>query len=191
MNRRVTVLLAAALMAGCNTSGRGAATTTTTASAPTTTSVTPSPSSTAAAASTAAALPDTSGDDLARVVAALDDLLGRAYTQPDLAFLDNIYLPDVPARRDVEAQLRYLIDNGLHYDDAGSQIRDITIVDRSVQGLAVIDATTSHGPQVIKDAAGKVVKTGIGWTPRRERYGLQLGPDGRWRIRDNNILGPA
>lgn len=191
MNRAVAILVAVILAAGCRSTARPDATTTSPVPMSTTASVTTSPPTSAVPATTATTTPDTTGDDLPRVLAALDALLGRAYAQPNLDILDSIYVADAAQRKDVETQLRYLIDNGLHYEDDGSQIRDITVVDRSIQGLAVVEAVTSHGPQVIKDAAGTVVKTGVGWTPRRERYGLQVGPDGRWRIRDNSIMGPA
>ena len=191
MNRAVAIAMAIALVTGCRSTSQPDATTTRPAPADTTGSVTTSPSTSAAPGSTATTTPDTTGDDLPRVLAALDALLGKAYAQPDLAILDSIYVADAPQRKDVETQLRYLIDNRLHYEDEGSQIRDITVIDRSIQGLAVVEAVTSHGPQVIKDATGTVVKTGVGWAPRRERYGLQLGTDGRWRIRDNSIIGPA
>jgi hypothetical protein len=191
VKRALAIAMAVALLAGCRSTSRPDATTTGIAPSNSTGSVTTSPSTSAAPASTATPALDTTGDDLPRVLAALDALLGRAYAQPDLAILDSIYVAEAAQRKDVETQLRYLIDNRFHYDDEGSTIRDITVVDRSIQGLAVLEAVTSHGPQVIKDAAGNVVKTGAGWAPRRERYGLQLGTDGRWRIRDNSVMGPA
>jgi len=191
VNRAVAILAGIVFVAGCRSTRQPDTTTARPVPSSTTAGVTTSPSTSAVPASTTTSTPGTTGDDLPRVLSALDALLGKAYAQPDLALLDSIYVADAAQRKDVETQLRYLIDNRLHYEDDGSQIRDVTVIDRSIQGLAVVEAVTSHGPQVIKDATGTVVKTGVGWTPRRERYGLQLGTDGRWRIRDNSIMGPA
>jgi len=47
------------------------------------------------------------------------------------------------------------------------------------------NATTTTTPE------GQVVETDDGWAPRRERYGLSRGSNGRWRIRDAYIVEPA
>lgn len=136
-------------------------------------------------------LPDTTGTDFSVVVRNLDLLLNLAYERVDLSLLDLIYTPDAENRKTAEEQLRYLLANGWHYDGADrSKVTDIT-AQTPLGGVAIVDLTSSKGPQVVKDAGGQVVKTGEGWTPRRERYGLFRGVDGRWRIRDSSLLGPA
>lgn len=140
---------------------------------------------------TTTAIPNTTGTDLVTVMQNLSLLLNLAGERVDLSLLDVIYTPDAEQRKTLEKQLRYLLDNGLHYDDSQrSTVTDIT-VETPLDGVAVINLTSSQGTQVLKDATGNVVKTGEGWAPRRERYGLFRGTDGRWRIRDASLLGPA
>lgn len=141
---------------------------------------------------TTMAMPDTTGTDLVKVMRNLDQLLNLAFERADMGLLDLIHTPEADERKVTEQQLRYLLDNGLHYDPESepSTITDIT-VQTPVEGEAIVDLTSSLKSQVVKDASGQVVQTGEGWTPRRERYGLFRGSDGRWRIRDTNVLGPA
>lgn len=140
---------------------------------------------------TTSPLPNTTGTDLVSVMQNLSLLLNLASERVDLGLLDVIYTPDAEQRKTLEKQLRYLLDNGLHYDDGErSKVTDIT-VETPLDGVAVINLTSSQGTQLLKDSNGKVVKTGEGWMPRRERYGLFRGADGRWRIRDASLLGPA
>jgi hypothetical protein len=144
-----------------------------------------------ATTTTTVAIPNTAGTDLVVVMQNLSLLLNLASERVDLSLLDVIYTPDAAQRATLEKQLRYLLDNGWHYDDSErSKVSDIT-VQTPLAGVAVIDLISSQGTQVLKDASGKVVKTGEGWSPRRERYGLFRGDDGRWRIRDASLLGPA
>jgi len=187
----VTLLLALGLMFAVATGCRG---TPTAAPPPVTEPDTTSPSTTLPrqTTTTTLAMPDTTGTDLVKVMRNLDEMLNLAFERVDLGLLDLIYTPDADERKVSEEQLRYLLENGLHYDPdlKPSTITDIT-VQTPLEGVAIIDLTSSLEAQVVKDASGQVVKTGEGWTPRRERYGLIRGGDGRWRIRDSSVLGPA
>lgn len=141
---------------------------------------------------TTTAIPDTTGADFAKVMQNLDLLLSMASERVDLSLLDLIYTPDAEQRVIVEKQLRYLRDNGLRYSSEGerSKVYDVT-AKTPLDGVAVVDLTSSLSTQVLVDASGQVIQTGEGWAPRRERYGLFRGQDGRWRIRDYSALGPA
>lgn len=144
-----------------------------------------------ATTTTVAALPDTTGTDLVKVMQNLKLLLGVAYERVDLSLLDMIYTPDAEQRKEAEKQLRFLLDNGWHYaESSDSVVKDIS-VKTPLDGVAVVDLVSAEGAQVVKDSSGQVAKTGEGWSPRHERYGLFRGGDGRWRIRDASLLGPA
>ena len=144
------------------------------------------------ATTTTMAIPDTTGTDLVNVVQNLDLTLSLAYERTDLSLLDIVYLPDSPSRKVIEQQLRTLQEKGLHYAEGPERpkLTDFT-VQTPEEGVAIVEVTSSRGRQVVQDAAGQVVQTNDGWAPRRERYGLVRGSDGRWRIRDAYIVGPA
>ncbi len=189
----VGLSLAAAAATGCSSSlpydQRSTAVppeSTVTTASPETTIVQPK------ATTTTLAVPDTTGTDLVKVVQNLGLMLDLAYERTDLSLLDVIYIPDSPSRKVIEQQLRTLREKGLHYAEGRERPK---LTDFTVQtpegGVAIVEVTSSRGRVVVEDAEGQVIETSDGWAPRRERYGLSRGSDGRWRIRDAYIVGPA
>lgn len=192
--RPLVTAAAVLLLAACNSSQDRPTTMTMpgpTSSAPTTAAL---PTTTAAppTATTLSSVPV--GENLDAVVRALSARVTQLARKPDLAALDGIYDAEANVRPKVESFVRNLIACGCRYDDEGTVIVSTSIVSRAASNVALVEVITRHGPQRVVDADGKVVETGAGWEPRREHWQLirpVREPDQPWRIRAEQVVGPA
>ena len=182
------------LLAACNGSQDKPTTTSVpdpTSSAPTTAAL---PTSTAAPPTATTLSPLPVGEDLDAVVRALSTRVTQLARRPELAALDGIYDPEANVRPKVEAFVRNLIACGCRYDDEGTVIVSTSIVSRAASNVALVEVVTRHGPQRVVDGTGKVVEEGKGWEPRREHWQLTRPvrePDQPWKIRSEQVIGPA
>lgn len=179
----VTAVLAGA---GCSDDGDDGASDSTTTTKATTDSTT---TTTADVATTTAApdqVPDpaTRGEDFDKVFREILRFETWVFEHPDMKQLDVIYTGEANIRPKVQGFLQNLVDKGWRYDDEGPVVHSVAVERRIDPVNVLLKVETSHGPQRVVDAGGKLVEQSAGWPRRREQYLLKQGDDGRWRIQN-------
>lgn len=188
-SRRLAAALAiTALLAGARCSGDGgdgaADSTTTTTAVPNGRTTTTAGVTTTTAPSEQVPDPATRGEDFDKVFREILGFETWVFEHPDMKQLDVIYTGDANIRPKVQGFLQNLVDKGWRYDDEGPVVHSVA-VERRIDPLNVLlKVETSHGPQRVVGADGKLVEESAGWPRRREQYLLKQGDDGRWRIQN-------
>jgi hypothetical protein len=101
---------------------------------------------------------------------------------PDPRWLARIYEPSCKCYGGEVRLLNVLDRRGWRYDDQGERLLNVELLQRTAPDLVAIEVTDRHGPQVIVNESGEVVRRGAGWPPERRVIGLHRGGDGRWRV---------
>ena len=186
--RLASALAVAAVLAGAGCSGDGDdgasdSTTTTKATTDSTTTTTADVATTTAAPDQ---VPDpaTRGEDFDKVFREILRFETWVFEHPDMKQLDVIYTGEANIRPKVQGFLQNLVDKGWRYDDEGPVVHSVAVERRIDPVNVLLKVETSHGPQRVVDAGGKLVEQSAGWPRRREQYLLKQGDDGRWRIQN-------
>lgn len=178
----ITAVLAGA---GCSDDDDGASETTTTTRVTTaSTTTTVADVTTTAAGSDQVPDPATRGEDFDKVFREILGFETWVFEHPDPKQLDLIYTGEANIRPKVQGFLQNLVDKGWRYDDEGPVVHSVAIERRIDPVNVLLKVETSHGPQRVVDAGGKLVEESAGWSRRREQYLLKQGDDGRWRIQN-------
>lgn len=136
----------------------------------------------------------TTGEDfetIAKEIVAYRIWLGE---NPDPNLLGNIYLAECPCYEPVHKALVNLSTAGERFDDAGAEVVNVELMDRlGPDAVRLIVIQKSNGLARVVNAKGEAVEEGTGRVPPPEadRYYLKRGSDGRWRVSDVFVLGPA
>lgn len=128
--------------------------------------------------------PATRGEDFDKVFREILSFETWVFEHPDMKQLDLIYTGEANIRPKVQGFLQNLVDKGWRYDDEGPVVHSVTVERRIDPVNVLLKVETSHGPQRVVDAGGKLVEESAGWPRRREQYLLKQGDDGRWRIQN-------
>jgi hypothetical protein len=185
--RLASALIVTAVLAGAGCSGDGSDGA---SDSTTPTKVTTDPRSTTTSDVTTTAAPDqvpdpaTRGEDFDKVFREILSFETWVFEHPDIKRLDVIYTGEANIRPKVQGFLQNLVDKGWRYDDEGPVVHSVTVQRRIDPVNVLLKVETSHGPQRVVDAGGKLVEESAGWPRRREQYLLKQGDDGRWRIQN-------
>jgi hypothetical protein len=185
--RLASALIVTAVLAGAGCSGDGSDGA---SDSTTPTKVTTDPRSTTTSDVTTTAAPDqvpdpaTRGEDFDKVFREILSFETWVFEHPDIKRLDVIYTGEANIRPKVQGFLQNLVDKGWRYDDEGPVVHSVTVERRIDPVNVLLKVETSHGPQRVVDAGGKLVEESAGWPRRREQYLLKQGDDGRWRIQN-------
>jgi hypothetical protein len=123
------------------------------------------------------------GNDFEAIWRSIEDYrvwLGR---NPQPHLLKRIYHPDCPCYPKGIGVLQRLASRGLHYDDEGTRVVSVELADRPARHIALLRVVDQHGPQIIVNEAGTVVRRGDGWAPTRWIFTLNKDENGYWRLR--------
>jgi hypothetical protein len=143
-------------------------------------SPTPSPSPSVAVVPT----PQLTGENFDAIVRAMEGFRAWLYEHPDPSLLAVVYDPDCWCYRPEFNYLKRLKSDGWRFDDEGTVILSVDVLDRPQADMVVLAVTNRHGPERVVNAAGKVVQRGDGWPKATTKLTFKRGSDGRWRLFD-------
>ena len=185
--RLASALIVTAVLAGAGCSGdggEGASDSTTNTKVTTHSTSTTATDVTTTTAVSEVPDPATRGEDFDKVFREILSFETWVFEHPDMKQLDVIYTGEANIRPKVQGFLQNLVDKGWRYDDEGPVVHSVTVQRRIDPVNVLLKVETSHGPQRVVDAGGKLVEQSAGWPRRREQYLLKQGDDGRWRIQN-------
>jgi hypothetical protein len=123
------------------------------------------------------------GNDFEAIWRSIESFRVWLARHPQASLLNRIYERDCPCYPKGRRLLKRLVDKGWHYDDAGTEVISVNLVDRPAVGTVLLRVVDEHGSQIVVDDQGNIVRRGTGWEPTRWIFTLVKGEDGRWRVR--------
>ncbi|HVD13514.1 MAG TPA: hypothetical protein VNK73_03620 [Actinomycetota bacterium] len=107
------------------------------------------------------------------------------FVNPRPELLKEIYDVGCPCYSDEFKQLTDLRQQGLHYNDRGTEVqrtKQIGSARDPAKPVVAIEVTSRQFPQILVDRSGKVIRQSPASTLRKNIYELIRGADGRWRV---------
>jgi hypothetical protein len=107
------------------------------------------------------------------------------FVNPRPELLKEIYDVGCPCYSEEFKQLTELRQQGLRYDDRGTEVqrtKQIGSARDPAKPVVAIEVTSRQYPQMLVDSSGKVIRQSPASAPKKNIYELIRGADGRWRV---------
>jgi hypothetical protein len=145
----------------------------------------PPPTITAAAPTTVPATTQPIQDQWLGIMRQILDYRHSLFVNPRPELLKEIYDVGCPCYDEEFKQLTDLKQQGLRYDDRGTEVqrtKQIGSARDPAKAVVAIEVTSRQFPQILVDRSGKIIRQSPATTPRKNIYELIRGTDGRWRV---------